>query len=181
MAFTRVAALLHAALSDVTATDHHTATVAGDLNLADLAERDHDNLTNSDESSHLGTVTQAAMEAETPQNKSLNPSRVRHSPGVAKVWVTWELDGTHAILASYNMTSVSDGGAVGDTDHLYDDDFSSADYCAVGGADRDGAVNVNTCPLTATFLGAGMTTRTQLNDGVDKDSLHATIVIYGDQ
>lgn len=39
MAFTRVAALLHTALSDVVATQHHTATVAGDLNHQDLAAR----------------------------------------------------------------------------------------------------------------------------------------------
>lgn len=52
MAFTRAAALLHAALSDRTATDHHTATVASDLNLADLAARAHSNLSDAPTDAH---------------------------------------------------------------------------------------------------------------------------------
>lgn len=52
MAFTRVAALLHAALSDVVATQHHTATVGGDLNLADLAVRAHADLSDSPADAH---------------------------------------------------------------------------------------------------------------------------------
>ena len=52
MAFTRVAALLHVALSDVTTAQHHTATVAGDLNLADLAARAHADLSDSPADAH---------------------------------------------------------------------------------------------------------------------------------
>ena len=32
--------------------------------------------------------------------------------GVLKVWVRWESQGIHSIDASYNMTSVSDGGGL---------------------------------------------------------------------
>lgn len=52
MAFTRVAALLHAALSDVVATQHHTATVAADLDLADLNTRAHANLSDAPADAH---------------------------------------------------------------------------------------------------------------------------------
>ncbi len=51
-----------------------------------------------------------------------------------KVWVQWEQSGAHGIAASYNMTSVTDGGAVGDTDHLWDTDFAGNDYCIVAAA-----------------------------------------------
>ena len=51
------------------------------------------------------------MEDESSAGKMLRPDRVRFSPGVAKVWVKWEQTGAHSILASYNMTSVTDGGA----------------------------------------------------------------------
>ena len=71
-------------------------------------------------------ATQAEMEAETAVAKFVPPDLVRHSPGVAKAWVKWEQTGTHSMLASYNMTSVTDGGGAGDTDHLWDDDFASA-------------------------------------------------------
>lgn len=45
MAFTRTGTPNHDTLAGVSANDHHTPTVAGDLNLADLAERLHASLT----------------------------------------------------------------------------------------------------------------------------------------
>ena len=52
--------------------------------------------------------------------------------GVLKVWVRWESQGTHSIDASYNMTSVSDGGGAGDSDLLFATDFSSVNYALAG-------------------------------------------------
>ncbi len=181
MAFTRVAALLHSALSDVSAAQHHTGTVAGDLNLADLAENLHASLATVGALDHHGSADQIVMEAETANNKFVRADRIRFSPGVAKVWVKWELVGGHGILASYNMTSVTDGGSTGDTDHLFDDNFSGAEYCVVDGAERPSTVNVSTCPIAGTFAEGGVTTRTQTNDGTDQDSAGAAIVIFGDQ
>ena len=71
-------------------------------------------------------ATQAEMEAETAVVKFVPPDLVRHSPGVAKAWVKWEQTGDHSRLDSYNVSSVTDGGGAGDTDHLWDDDFASA-------------------------------------------------------
>ena len=72
MAFTRVAALLHAALSDVATDDHHTATVAGDLALADLATRAHADLSDSPAAAHhakyLDSEAEAAIEAKSALN-----------------------------------------------------------------------------------------------------------------
>lgn len=85
MAFTRVAALLHAALSDVTAAqhhtatvasalnhqdlsargvaDHHAATVAADLALSDLATRAHADLSDAPADAHHAGAHQAAHDA----------------------------------------------------------------------------------------------------------------------
>lgn len=68
MAFTRVAALLHAALSDVVATQHHTATVAGDLNLADLAARAHGDLSDAPADSHHAQTHTAGSHSDFPNN-----------------------------------------------------------------------------------------------------------------
>jgi hypothetical protein len=101
-----------------------------------------------------------------------------NSSGVAKVWVLWELTGAHGITASYNMTSVSDGGAVGNTDHLWATDFSSANYVISGQAEDD-----HTVWHSATTLAAGGVT-TQIrsaNDAVVRDSTEAMLVAFGDQ
>ena len=58
---------------------------------------------------------------------------IKFSPGVAKAWARWEMCGAHGLLASYNMTSATDGGAVGDSDLLFATDFSSANYSIVFG------------------------------------------------
>ena len=62
-------------------------------------------------------ASQAELEAESAVAKYVPPDLVKHSPGVPKVWVSWEQAGTHSIIASHGMGSVTDGGAVGDTDH----------------------------------------------------------------
>jgi hypothetical protein len=58
------------------------------------------------------------------------------SPGVAKAWVRYEQTGAHSMAASYNMTSVSDGGGAGDSDLLWATDFSSANYAIVSMTER---------------------------------------------
>jgi hypothetical protein len=69
---------------------------------------------------------QAALEAETDEDTYAPPDLIKHSPGVAKAWCRWEQTGAHGITTSYNYTSVTDGGAAGDTDHIVDTDFSGS-------------------------------------------------------
>ncbi|KKL75497.1 hypothetical protein LCGC14_2054320 [marine sediment metagenome] len=52
MTLQRVGVTDHARLTGVEATDHHTATVAGDINLADLAEKLHASLATVTTSQH---------------------------------------------------------------------------------------------------------------------------------
>ena len=86
-------------------------------------------------------ATQAEAEAESNVDKYLPPDLLKHLPGVAKCWVIHSADAA-SILASYNLASLTDTG-VGNRIYVFDDDFSSADYVAVGncGAPAGGALN----------------------------------------
>ncbi len=120
---------------------------------------------------------QTALEAETSESQYVSPELVKFSPGVAKVWVSWEQTGAHGILSSYNMTSVTDGGAAGDTDHLWNIDFSSDEYAIVTGARND-----NKCsPVGSTQIGAGVTSITVNGSHVAADNADNYIACFGDQ
>ena len=170
----------HDNLVGVSTSDHHTATVAGDLNLADMAERLHASLTSVGNNDHLSDVTQSNLETEEVTARTLRPDLLKHSPGISKVWVKWEQTGAHSIRASYNMTSVTDGSAAGDTDHLYDVDFSSAEYCLVGGNNNNGTVGRTVGIRDGTQLAGGCTTLTEDVNNVNVDSDENTMCIFGD-
>lgn len=94
MAFTRVAALLHAALSDVTTAQHHTATVAADINLADLAARAHGDLSDSPTDAHHAQAHNLDTHATRAHaNLSDSPADAHHNQ-------------------AHTIASHSDGGAV---------------------------------------------------------------------
>lgn len=127
---------------------------------------------------NLAQADQAALEAETNEDTYVPPDLVKHSPGVAKVWVKWEQAGAHSLLNSYNMTSVTDGSATGDTDHLWNVDFSSAEYVLAGAGTDNNRIAVQ----TATFLGAGVTTITRVADtAAAADDNHSMLAGFGDQ
>lgn len=76
MAFTRTGAVSHAVLPGVTATQHHTATVAGDLNHQDLAARgvsDHHTATVA------GDLSLANMAVRAHANLSDAPADAHHA------------------------------------------------------------------------------------------------------
>ena len=79
-------------------------------------------------------ATQTEIEGETATAKFVPPDLVKHSPGVAKVWASFEQIGAHGLNQSYNVSSVSDGGGAGDSDFVWDIDFANATYAAIGGA-----------------------------------------------
>ncbi len=123
-------------------------------------------------------ATQAEMEVGTATTSFVTPGVTNNHPGVAKVVCKWEQTGAHGILASHNMTSVTDGGAAGDTDHLWNVDFSSVDYSLV----TTSANNTTPNPQTATFLAGGVTTITASQDtNSAADSAHNMMAIFGDQ
>lgn len=131
MPFVTLGTPAHAATTGQTAADHHTATAASDLNLADLAERDHASLQNLDANDHLVNSSQADFESESASARALVPGGVRFAPGTAKCWVNFNQD-TPAIVASYNIASVTDTSA-GVHTVVVDDDFSADTFAVVNG------------------------------------------------
>ncbi len=123
---------------------------------------------------------QAALEAETDENTYAPPDLIKHSPGVAKVWVHWEQDDAHGILASYNMTSVTDGGASGDTDHLWDVDFSGVVYACVASAEVVTTAEHLCGVVNGTQAATGCTTITSNTSGAPVDKI-SFLSAFGDQ
>ena len=56
--------------------------------------------------STISQATKSNIEAETDENTYTPPDLLRHTPGIAKQWVKFDLNGT--VNASYNTSSVSD-------------------------------------------------------------------------
>lgn len=75
-------------------------------------------------------AVQSAIEAETNENTYLPPDLVKHSPGVAKAWLSTSGGGSPTIQSSYNIASIVDTG-VGILTVTIDVDFSSADFSVV--------------------------------------------------
>ena len=123
-------------------------------------------------------ASQAEMEAETETAKFAPPDLVRHSPGVAKGWVSWEQSGVHSRLVSYNWTSTTDSGAAGRTDHLFADDMSGTTYvlAMMGGQD-----NVIIRQGGAKAAGGITTTTEDVIDATDTDTADNNMVLYGTQ
>ena len=87
-------------------------------------------------------ATKAEMETGTALTSFVTPGRTQHHPGVAKVTCKFETVGTHAIITSYNMATVSDGGALGDSDVSFTTNFANTNYIFAGGADQNQLVSV---------------------------------------
>ena len=125
-------------------------------------------------------ANQAALEAETNENTYPPPDLLRHSPGMAKAMCNWEQDGTHSIRSGtdYNYTSVTDGGAVGDTDHLWDTDMNAAGEWVAVCTSQNGfyiQISVHTAATGCTTI-----SRFSANDAVG-DASDNDIVVFGTQ
>jgi len=123
-------------------------------------------------------ASQAEQEAACITNKYTSPGTQKFHPGTAKVWVGWEQCGAHSITSSYNMTSVTDGGAAGETDHLWDVDFSGANYAFTGGMSEVVSMTVTDASIATT--GATTTSVNACGAGTDA-GLHNSMAVFGDQ
>tara|TARA_R110000868_G_scaffold226182_1_gene478741 strand:- start:266 stop:841 length:576 start_codon:yes stop_codon:yes gene_type:complete len=72
-------------------------------------------------------ATQAQQETGTAVTAPVTPGRQQFHPSAAKVWIMFNGTGTVAILASYNVTSLTDAGT-GSYAVAYTTVFSSANY-----------------------------------------------------
>ena len=82
------------------------------------------------------------------------------------------------MIVSYNMTSVTDGGAVVNTDHLFDTDFSGADYVCIGSNNLGGgAVSFD----GTTGSAGGITSLSMSATPTATDSVDNYAAFFGDQ
>jgi len=72
-------------------------------------------------------ASQSALEAETNEDTYAPPDLIKHSPGMAKGWISFNGTGTIAILASHNVTSIGDDGS-GSWTVTWATDFSGGPY-----------------------------------------------------
>ena len=124
-------------------------------------------------------AVQSAIEAETNEDTYVPPDLMKHHPGVAKVTCLYEQAGAHGIHGSYNMTSVSDGGAAGDSDHLFNVDFSDDNWQIAGCVENGGIFNQGV--RVSTGAGFNAITRNTSNSGTDYSSPGAAYSVFGDQ
>jgi len=81
--------------------------------------------------SSFTAATQAEQEAGTSTTVGVTPGRQQYHPSAVKVACSFNGTGTPAILASYNVTSLTDGGT-GVWTVNFTNSFSSATFIAVG-------------------------------------------------
>lgn len=101
----------------------------------------------------VGNVaSQAEMEAATATDKYVSPGRAHYHPGVAKFWVYFTGNST-TILASYNVTSITDGTT--EATVTINVDFSSANWCCSATATGTASTVAAARLATARSLAAG--------------------------
>lgn len=130
-------------------------------------------------------ATQAEQEAGSSITAYTSPGRQQFHPSAAKAWCIW--DGAGNIIASYNVTSVTDS-AVGDQLVNLTTAFSSSSYVAIAGtrgnwtSGNAGTVvvaNVNSTSTTASVI---RVITAVVSTGAFSDPSNAfTVVAYGDQ
>ena len=130
-------------------------------------------------------ATQAEVEAETA-SKAVPADKVKNSPGVAKAWVRFNVSGgAPSIVASYNVTSITDNG-VGDFTVNFTTAFSSANYVGVittagstsAASDNMFAAQLKGTAPTASAFRFGCY-RSNVGDLNDPDRVF--VIFYGDQ
>ena len=126
----------------------------------------------------VGAATQAEMEAASSTIAAATAGRTQYHPGVAKFWVQANLVG--GIVVSYNVASITDGGA-GIMSVSITTDFSSTSYVVTGtGYGSTGGRMIMADP---TGIAAGSIQMLAYNDGgVAADPGTGWMITgYGDQ
>jgi len=162
------------------ATDIGAAIVDADLFIIDDGAGGTNRKTAASRLKTYAGTTQAVqsdIEGETNEDTYIPPDLMKHHPGIAKYWSTWEMSGEHDEAADYGGGSVTDGGAAGNTRHTFGVTFSSVNYSAVTSAGSGGyflAVEGSTRATT------GVNTVCHAHDATASDIDAASIAIFGD-
>jgi hypothetical protein len=124
------------------------------------------------------SASQAQMEEGTNIYTFATPANVQWHQSAAKAWI--KCDAAGAISASYNVTSITDGGA-GNLTVTIANDFSSANYAVVGIAQNSsGNVNVVYIVNASQAAGSFQAQSIATNTGSPTDADAYYFVCFGD-
>ncbi len=128
----------------------------------------------------LTAATQAQQEAASSTSTYVSPGRQQYHPGHPKGWVRFNGTGTLAIVASYNVNSVTDI-QTGNYGINWETDFADGNYCAVCQASVEIGTNDNAPrPVNIQSVAAGtLTIRT--GTAALEDQAYVAVAAYGDQ
>jgi hypothetical protein len=131
----------------------------------------------------LEIAVQSEMEAGSSTTLAVTPGRQHFHPGSAKAWINLEQIGTISDRASYNVTSISDGG-VGLTTINWGTDVGSADYAvaawAKSGDATDGDGSFVTQAIANDKAAGSILIKVMDASGGVRDSADVGIVAFGD-
>lgn len=128
-------------------------------------------------------ASQSDQETSTSTTKLVSPSVQQYHPSASKGWVKADFGGT--AVASYNVTSITDGGA-GNITVVWNVDFSSANYSVVATIQRDSSGTSATtfiAQIVNTGIAAGSTQvlAIRLSDFTAQDASNVMVAAFGDQ
>ena len=83
----------------------------------------------------IDPATQAEQEAASITTKAVTPGRQHFHPGMAKAWAVFNGSGTPAVIAGYNVASITDNG-VGDWTIVFNAVMSNTNYCVLANAEE---------------------------------------------
>ena len=159
----------HSELTGVGADDHHPQS---------HAHGSHSGIGADDHHTEVLQATQAEAEAESNIDRYVPPDLLHFGPWASKAWCNWHMNGTQAIDASYNITSITDDG-LGRTTVTIATDFSSVNY-NVGSSANGAARNINHAVVAANAVGS-LDVGGFDNANGDFDLEDADITLFGDQ
>ncbi len=101
--------------------------------------------------------------------------------GSAKAWVNFNMSGTAAIVKSFNISGLVDGGT-GTATNSFVSSFSDADYCQTIGGDynKTGSQNGIYLPTNVTLATGSLATETVWYNGTLNDTNYNTWTLAGD-
>lgn len=124
-------------------------------------------------------ASQSEMEAASSLAKAVTPGMVRHNPGVAKFWADVTNSGSPTVVASHNVTSLTDTSEGLITINI-DVDFSSANWACLATIDSTSSSLAWSCTTESKAAGS-VRVRTRRADNGNSSDMNFCVAGFGDQ
>jgi hypothetical protein len=159
-------------LTLTTGDANRTLTLSGNLTVSAAATVSG---TNTGDQTVPAAAAQADQETSTSTTTFVSPGRQQYHPSAAKGWAVYDsTTATPTLLASYNVSSLTDNGA-GDITVNWTTAFSSANY-AVTVVSPQRINYLNNAPAAGSVR-----VRTETSGNVAQDQSYVAVTAFGDQ